>query len=111
MVATSVVAVGAAAVGTSKKTYPYDPDYVVATAEVLKEWLDHNGLTVRTAVACLPRDDRALAAGYLQNVLDDKAFTAYTGKILAKITGISLGFWMAFEQNYRTGLAAGKTRM
>jgi plasmid maintenance system antidote protein VapI len=86
----------------------FDPDYVVPTAEVLKEWLEENGLSVGVAVACLPREDRELAAGYLENVLADKQFTERTGEVLARVTGISLAFWMNFEHNYRTGLAAGK---
>lgn len=96
---------------TEKKTYKFDPDYVVPTAEILKEWLEYNGLTIRTAVAKLPKEDRPLAAGYLENVLADKPFTEYTGKILARVTDVSLGFWMNFEHNYRTGLAAGKTKV
>lgn len=89
-------------------SYPYDPDYVVPTREVLQEWLDGNGLSVKVAVACLPREDRELAAGYLENVLADKEFTDRTGQVLARVTGISLAFWMSFEHNYRAGLAAGK---
>jgi plasmid maintenance system antidote protein VapI len=97
--------------GTSKrKTYKFDPDYVVPTADVLKEWLEFNGLSVMVAVARLPREERELAAGYLENVLADKAFTERTGEVLARVTDISIGFWMNFEHNYRTGLAAGKVK-
>jgi hypothetical protein len=93
-----------------RKTYKFDPDYVVATAEILKEWLEYNGLSVRVAVARLPREERLLAAGYLENVLADKPFTQRTAEVLARVTDISVGFWMNFEHDYRSGLAAGKTR-
>lgn len=95
----------------TKPTYRFDPDWVVPTADVLREWLDENGLSVKVAVACLPRDEREVAAGYLENVLADKTFTERTAKVLARVTGISLGFWMRFEHNYRTGLAAGRTKV
>lgn len=93
------------------KLHKFDPDWVVPTAEVLREFMAANGLraTHLLAAGYYPRGaQRDLAAGYLDNVLADKEFTERTAQVLAKVTGMPVGFWMAFENNYRAGLAAGK---
>lgn len=83
--------------------YPFDPDWVVPTSEVLREWLSDRNLSPRVAVAAaVPREDREEAAQVLVKVLDD-------GPLADRITGIPTRFWLAFEHNYRTGLAEGKS--
>lgn len=87
----------------------YDPDYVVAPGETLREWLETNGLTARTlAAGCGPREHRQDITERIQGVLDRKPLDGLTALVLSRGTGISVGFWVAFEHNYRTGLAAGK---
>lgn len=98
----------------TEKLHPFDPDWVVPTAEVLREFMETMGLKTTTLLAAgyfQRGEQRDLAVGYLDNVLADKPFTDRTAAVLAKVTGTTIGFWIGFEQNYRAGLAAGKTVM
>jgi hypothetical protein len=93
--------------------HEYDPDYVVPTATVLREWLESNGMLRHPSVAAVRaagRDTAKLAAAtaILEAVLNDEPFTENTAVVLELCTDISVAFWEAFEHNYRTGLAAGK---
>jgi plasmid maintenance system antidote protein VapI len=92
--------------------YPYDPDYVVPTADVLREWLDHNHVSTSVAavVASIGRgtDSHVAATKVLDAVLNDHKVTPKTAAVLTRVTGISMAFWLAFDHNYRTGKAAGK---
>ena len=93
-------------------SYPYDPDYVVPTSEVLREWLDENHLSPRVAVAHVTRDPnmRSHLAAVLAGILEsDTVVDEDTAELLGAVTGISKRFWISFERNYRTGRAAGKT--
>lgn len=92
-------------------SYPFDPDYCVPTSEVLREWLDDNHITTKIAAAGsyrrgTPENKRAISV--LDAVLDDAVVTTATAHTLARVTGIAVGFWQAFDHNYRKGLAAGK---
>lgn len=90
----------------------FDPDWVVPTSEMLREWLDTNHLTTRVA-AVIASDGRGTASHIraretLDAVLDDHPVNRRTAAVLAVVTGIPQSFWVAFERNYRSGLAAGK---
>lgn len=90
--------------------YPFDPDWVVPTCEVLREWLSDRNLSPRVAVAAaVPREEREEAARTLTAVLDDGPLTYDVALMLDRITGIPTRFWLAFEHNYREGLAEGKS--
>lgn len=94
------------------KTYRFDPDYVVPTSEVLREWLEDHNLSPRVAVAHVVRSPamRAQLAAILQAILDqDRGIDEDTAQILQAVTDISGRFWLSFERNYRIGLAAGKS--
>lgn len=93
---------------TRGELHKFDPDWVVAPSESLREWLDHNGLSPRVASAVVPREQREHVTQLLQDVLDRKPITNEHELALAKVTTISAGFWHNFEHNYRAGLAAGK---
>ncbi len=87
----------------------FDPDYVVPPSEVLREWLTETGISLRVACAILPETDRPVAESRIGSLLE--ADTPLTPKIalwLERVTNITVGFWLAFEHNYRVGLAAGK---
>jgi hypothetical protein len=87
----------------------WDPDYVVPTSEVLQEWLDTNGLSTRVAVAGkVVKSLKDEATAQLDAVLDGAPVGPSEASLLALVTDISFNFWMAFERNYRAGLAAGK---
>lgn len=94
-------------------TYKFDPDWVVPTSHMLREWLDYNHLTTRVA-AVMASPGRGTpghirATEMLDAVLNDGPVDSQTAMVLAAVTDITTEFWLAFEHNYRTGLAAGKT--
>lgn len=91
-----------------KQTYPFDPDYVVPTRELLREYMETNGLkTTRMVVAAyVPRDQMDAAAAELDALLNDEPLTDNAARILGKACGSS-EFWRNFEHNYRAGLARG----
>lgn len=92
-------------VESPEPTERFDPDWVVKPGETLKEWIEENGLTVRsTATTCGRMDpDR------LQRIIDGKQRITHTDAArLAHGTGISERLWLNLERAYRAGLKAGK---
>jgi len=94
--------------------YEFDPDYVVPTSEVLKEWLEFHGMLAHPSIAARrasgkDQEKHDDATAILEAVLNDEPFTENTAFVLKLCTDIPVVFWEAFEHNYRTGLAAGKT--
>ena len=94
----------------------FDPDWTIAPAATLQEWMDDNGQDADAlaagSVAFGPRtvtkDD---AAVLIQEVLDRKPLTANHATALARGTGVPVYFWLNLEHSYRAGLAAGLTDM
>lgn len=91
-----------------KKVYKFDPDWVVPTRELLREYMTTNGLTSTRLVCAMsvPRDQLDAAAAELDALLNDEPLTDNAARILGKAIG-SEQFWRNFEQNYRNGLARG----
>jgi transcriptional regulator with XRE-family HTH domain len=88
----------------------FQPDWCLAPAACLREWMQENGLRISTlAVAGAGRERRDEAAAMIAEVLDCKPLTAAHAALLARATFIPAGFWERFEANYRNGLAAGLT--
>ncbi len=86
----------------------FRPDWTLAPAATLREWMRENGLSVRVlAVAAAGKWHKGAAAEVIQEVLDRKPLTEEHAKVLARGTGIPASFWAGFEHNYRAGLAAG----
>lgn len=92
--------------------YPaFDPDWVVPTSELLRECLDDTRLGLRPFVAAggVPREGRDAVMRALADVLDgDAPLTDDLAAVVARATGTPARVWIAFEHNYREGLAAGK---
>lgn len=87
---------------------PFTPDWCIAPAATLHEWMVDNNLNVRVlAACCVHRAERTRAEIAIQAVLDRKPLTPKHAALLAKGTGISERMWLALEHNYRGGLAAG----
>jgi plasmid maintenance system antidote protein VapI len=86
----------------------FDPDYVVPTSEVLREWLDERHLSTRVAAAKCGLERREVARMVLDSLLQGAPINEFDADMLDWITDISAAFWMSFEHNYRVGLAAGK---
>lgn len=95
-------------------SYPFDPDWCMAPAVHLREWLEENGLTPATASAAVSgsrqRHPEAHAAVQLimQGVLDKVPIDGHVADLLERVTQIPSRMWLALEHNYRDGLAAGK---
>lgn len=91
-----------------KKVYKFDPDYVVPTRELLREFMQTNGLTTTRMVVAgyVPRDQMDAAAAELDALLNDELLSEAAARVLGRACG-SYEFWCNFEQNYRNGLARG----
>ncbi len=90
-----------------KTVFPFDPDWVVAPGETLKEWREDNGLPLRAAAkACYlnPETYEGVEAG-TEPITEDMA------QRLALGTQITAPLWLNLERVYRTGLKAGKKSM
>ena len=95
----------------AKMTVPFDPDWVVPTSDFLRDWMDENGVTSPRILAamCAPLDVREDVGDRLRAVLEvDAALTPDLADMLSRATRVPARFWLAFEHNYREGLAAGK---
>ena len=86
--------------------HPFDPDWVISPGETLRDWIEENGLTVRsTATVCGRMDPKEL-----QRILDGvRHVTPKVAEKLAYGTGIPARLWLNLERQFRKGLAEGKT--
>jgi hypothetical protein len=92
------------------KPIPFRPDWVIAPACTLEEWMEDNGLSVGAlAVACYGQANKAATMQLIQEVLDRKPLTLEHARALQRGTFINARVWQNLEQNYRAGLAAGLT--
>ncbi|WP_037409721.1 transcriptional regulator [Candidatus Solirubrobacter pratensis] len=86
----------------------FDPDWVIAPGETLKEWREENKLGVKAAATTCARMSvdlyTAIEAGE-QPITDTIADALHFG------TGIPKRLWLNLERIYREGLKAGKTRV
>jgi hypothetical protein len=89
--------------------HEFKPDWCIAPAEHLREWIEENGVSPRLIATCWSREqerkDAALAL--VQEVLDRKPLTEAHAAVLARGTHIPERMWLGLEHNYRAGLAAG----
>jgi plasmid maintenance system antidote protein VapI len=85
----------------------FNPDWTLAPASALAEWLEEHGLTLEAAVRRKVRG-RDAAMAMLQDVLNRKPLTARHAGTLSMVTGVSVAFWLNYESNYRNDLAAGR---
>lgn len=86
----------------------FDPDWVVAPGETLREWREHSGLPEKAAAtAC----GRMPLAQYKRVEAGDEPIDATLAWMLGIGTGIPSFLWENLERAYRAGLAAGKTRV
>jgi hypothetical protein len=92
------------------ETHRWQPDWCIAPAEHLREWMEDNGVKPRLIAAIWSgRDEerKTAALALVQDVLDRKPLTETHAAVLARGTFIPARFWLGLEHNYRAGLAAG----
>jgi plasmid maintenance system antidote protein VapI len=88
-------------------SYSFDPDWVVAPGETLRDCL--------AEIDVVPPEQLARAAGISRRVLarllaGDEPITEDLAERIARMTAVPARMWLALEHNYRVGLAAGKER-
>jgi HTH-type transcriptional regulator / antitoxin HigA len=92
------------------ETHRWQPDWCIAPAEHLREWMEDNGVKPRLIAAIWSgRDEerKTAALALVQDVLGRKPLTETHAAVLARGTSIPARFWLGLEHNYRAGLAAG----
>jgi hypothetical protein len=90
--------------------HPFDPDWCLAPAVTLADWLRENHLSPRIlAVACAGRGRAGEALAKIKEIIAGQPLTEEHAAMLAVGTFVPARFWLALERNYRAGLAAGKT--
>jgi hypothetical protein len=84
---------------------PFDPDWVVHPGATLREWRKEKGLTIaEAALACIMTPERY--EGIERGLVAYGQTDAFR---LARGTETEESFWVRREQQFRDGLAAGKT--
>lgn len=83
----------------------FDPDWVIAPGETLKEWREENHLGLRSAATTcvLPVETYERIEQGKQRITTRIAAHLHSG------TGIPAYLWLNLERTYRAGLKAGKT--
>lgn len=81
----------------------FDPDWVVHPGATLREWFDDVGLPLSVG-KLYGLDERTL-----HRLFDGRQkITPTIAQRLCNLTHIGAPFWLAYEHNFRVGLAAGK---
>ena len=84
----------------------FERDWVISPGETLADWIEENGLSVRSTATVCGR----MPVERLQRILDGKQrITRKDAAALAHGTGISAQLWLNLERAFRQGLAEGKT--
>lgn len=104
-----ITAVPAAAAG-GEQPGGWRPDWCIAPAGILREWMQVNGVSVpQMAETCGHAGWRQEFVSAIEEVLAAMPLTGWHATVLARSTGISTRFWLGLEHDYRAGLAAGLT--
>lgn len=86
-----------------------EPDWTLAPDVMLREWMGERDLTPEALAVRCGRGEADLKAHLLiRDVLERKPLTESCAEMLERGTGISKGFWLNYEHNYRDDLAAGR---
>lgn len=95
----------------SMNYHEFKPDWCLPPGELLRAWLEENHFPLPAlAAACTDRwRRRGHSARLIREVLDRKPLTIRHAMRLARGTGVPATLWLAMEDNYRVGLAAGLT--
>lgn len=94
--------------GKKPEPIPFTPNWTIAPAATLREWLRENGISPPVlAVAALGRRRKGEALPLIEDVLARKPLLEAHAVVLAAGTGVPAVFWRNLEASYRAGLAAG----
>lgn len=82
----------------------FDPDWTIAPGATLADWIEENGLTVRTTATCCGHMDPKR----LQRIIDGKQKITRNDAARLAQTGIPARLWLNLERRYREDLRRGK---
>jgi hypothetical protein len=88
----------------------FDPDWCVAPAATLRDWMEENEQgpgDLATGVTRGCEKHLAEATRLVEDVLSRRPLTERHAWLLEQATGIRARFWRAHEGAYRDGLARG----
>jgi hypothetical protein len=88
-------------------TTEFEPDWCIAPAEHLDEWMTAAGYDTRILAALADGRDGEGAEAVIGDVLARRPLTAAHAHVLFCGTRVSAAFWLSLERSYRDGLAAG----
>lgn len=94
--------------------HEFSPDWTIAPAETLREWMGEHGITRARMGARFGQGDLALglrAHLLLHDVLERRPLLEQHAEILERGTGIPARAWLNLERQYREDLAAGRKDM
>jgi hypothetical protein len=88
----------------------FDPDWTLAPAATLAEWMREHGLTRgMLARRCCNGEADIKASLIIRDVLNREPLLEAHAEMLERGTGIRAAFWTGYERQYRADLAAGRT--
>jgi HTH-type transcriptional regulator / antitoxin HigA len=91
-------------------TEEFNPDWTIAPAATLRDWMDEKGLTRGALARQCGRGESDIKAGLIiQDVLDREPLLESHAEMLERGTGVPARLWLNLERNYRADLAAGRT--
>lgn len=84
---------------------PFDPDWTIKPGATLAEWIEENGLSVRSTATICGR----MEPERLQRIIDGRQrITKADAARLQAGTQIPATLWLNLERRYRADLRAGK---
>jgi hypothetical protein len=88
---------------------PFNPDWTIAPAATLREWMEQNDVDRLELIArCDPGGSGEHAEAVVGKVLAREPVTALMAAALERGTGIPARAWLRLEGLYRADLAAGR---
>lgn len=90
--------------------YPFKPDWTVAPAVALQDWMREHQVTASVLAADCTGNlkmNRQAALCRIKYVLEKRPLTPEIARMLQVGTNIPASFWLTLEHNYRAGLKAG----
>jgi hypothetical protein len=95
--------------GSGKQPKGFDPDWTLAPAAALRDWMEANGLTRGALARRCGRGEADVKAGLvIQDVLGREPLLESHAEMLERGTGIPARVWLRREHIYRADLAAGR---
>ena len=87
----------------------FNPDWTIAPAATLREWMKQKGLTCGQLARQCGRGEADIKAGLIiRDVLNREPLLESHAETLERGTGVPARVWLNLERGYRADLAAGR---